>query len=169
MLPSKRLLLWHRAKEAKQRAEEELNRLEEEKRSWEEKLEALQQAMSADAPPPSPQASPDDEIARLLREQELWLARKEWERFLSHYEQREAVLSQEIHQRQFEIWEQEQQLDQLLVQEYQRIAERAEQPVVEVRNQSCMGCFMPLSLSKLSEWRRGKGVVTCDECGRILV
>jgi predicted nucleic acid-binding Zn-ribbon protein len=169
MLPAKRLLLWHRAKEAKRRAEEELNRLEQEKRRWEEKLEELEQSVSACTPTLSAPPSADDEIARLLREQELWLARKDWERFLSHYQEREALLAEEIHRREFEIVEHEQLLDEPFLQEYQRIAERAEQPVVEVRNQSCMGCFLPLSLSKLSEWRRGKGIVTCDECGRILV
>jgi hypothetical protein len=57
MLPSKRLLQWHLAKEAKRRAEEELNRLKEEKISREEKLETLQQALSADDAPPSPESS----------------------------------------------------------------------------------------------------------------
>jgi predicted nucleic acid-binding Zn-ribbon protein len=165
MQPVKHLLLWHRAKEAKQRAETELSGLEREKEEWQEKLERLTRTLSTEPAP----STPDEEIARLLREQELWLMRKDWERFLASYQEREAALSDEIHRQQFEIWKWEQELDEALLKEYHRIGERVSNPVVEVRNQSCMGCFLPLSVSKLSEWRRAKGLVTCDECGRILV
>ncbi|MFY0546074.1 C4-type zinc ribbon domain-containing protein [Brevibacillus sp. H7] len=165
MLPAKRLLLWHQAKEAKKRAEAELDSLEREKREWQKKLESLEQSLASLAAP----ASLDDEIARLLREQDLWAARKDWERFITACQERETALMEEIHRLQFEIWKWEQELDDSLLNEYHRIAERAAHPIVEVRNQSCMGCFLPLPLGKISEWRRGKGLVTCDECGRILV
>jgi predicted nucleic acid-binding Zn-ribbon protein len=51
---------------------------------------------------------------------------------------------------------------------YDELAERFERPVVEVKNKSCLGCFMPLSMVNLSAWRSAKGVVQCDQCDRIL-
>lgn len=167
MLLAKRLWLWHQAKEALKKAQAELHKVEEEQQQHNNKIADLEAKLSA----MPPTASAEDEIAKMLLQQEIWVAKKEQERFLVEKEERFSPLEQSIHQRTYDIFQLEAELDEeeeALLQ-YNHLAERLANPVVEMRNQSCMGCFLPLSLSKLSEWRRGKGLVCCDECGRILV
>jgi len=165
MRPAKTLYLWHQAKEAKQRAEAERSKLIREKEEQQANVERLTRDLEAEPAP----CTPDEQIARLLREQELWMVRKEWEQFLCSYDEREQQLTAEVQLQQMEIWKWEQELEESARKEYDRIGERVSNPVVEVRNQSCMGCFLPLSMQKWSEWRHAKRLVTCDECGRILV
>ncbi len=52
--------------------------------------------------------------------------------------------------------------------EYNKKSELLSNPVVEVKHQMCMGCFIPLSKATLDKWRLGKQLVVCDICNRIL-
>jgi predicted nucleic acid-binding Zn-ribbon protein len=165
MRRAKRLWLWHEAKE-------QVNAERAEKLRWEQERQLLadhvRQLEAKLALLPAP-VTTDEEISKLLLEQELWTARKDWERLVEQSEERLAELEQSIRQREFAILQLEQELDEEDVRQYHRLAENKARPLAEVRNKSCMGCFLPLSLSKLDEWRRAKGLVYCDECGRILV
>ncbi|GAA4706354.1 C4-type zinc ribbon domain-containing protein [Brevibacillus fulvus] len=165
MLMAKRLLVWHQAKEAVKQAErvreEYANRLAQHD-------QLIQQLTEKLAAVPAPQ-TPDEEIAKLLLEQELWMANNERDRYAASHQKEALRAEQTIQQKSFEIVQWEQELDGEALAQYYRIAENKANPLAEVRNNSCTVCFMPLSLSKMSEWRRGKGLVYCDECGRILV
>lgn len=165
MLPVKSLWLWHQAKDALRRAQEEHNDCEEQHQHLQKKLKDIEMAV---ATYPTPKSS-DEEITKLLLEQDLWMAQREWERFYAEYQGKAVALEQTMHQQHFEVLQMENELEESSLAEYHRLAERVLQPIVEVRNQSCMGCFLPLSLRNASEWRRAKGLVYCDECGRILV
>jgi predicted nucleic acid-binding Zn-ribbon protein len=165
MLSAKRLWLWHQAKERVKADQAEMRRWEKERQQQTEKVRYLEEKLTA---LPAP-VTTDEEIGKMLLEQELWTANKDLERLVEQAEQRLIALEQSIRQGEFEILQLEQELDEEALRQYQRLAEYKERPIVEVRNRSCMGCFLPLSLSKLAEWRRGKGLVYCDECGRILV
>jgi len=165
MLPAKKLLLWHQGKQALQRLKEEWQREEAEAREAEQKVERLE-ARRSSIPAP---ANDDEQLALMLLEQELWMAKKEQEQLRELWEQTRSGLQQAIQQQQFDLLQMEQELDEAFLTVYFRLAETKENPIVEVRNRACMGCFLPLSMQKLQEWRRGSGVVVCDECERILV
>lgn len=52
--------------------------------------------------------------------------------------------------------------------EYYKIEEVIDNPVVEVKQQMCTGCFISLSQNNFNKWRIGKELIKCDICGRIL-
>jgi predicted nucleic acid-binding Zn-ribbon protein len=165
MLPAKRLLAWHQAKEALRAAQEEQKRLEEAMTAAERRVaEKEEQLRRMPAP-----TNPDEEIARMLLEQECWLAKKERDDAVAAYADKNGERERTIQQLQFEIMQLEAGLDPEFLGAYIRLSETKAQPIAEVRNKCCMGCCLPLSLRKLEEWRRGKGPVFCDECDRILV
>lgn len=165
MLPAKQLYQWHQTKIACQEKETALQQLDVD---YTEKLQrvAVVKAKLTEMPPPK---TPDEEIQKLLLEQELWLVEKELAQLQETKHQRASQLQQEIHEAQFQLLDLQRDLDESFLVVYHRVAELKERPIVEVKNKACMGCFRPLSLQKLAEWRRGKGPVCCDECERILV
>jgi hypothetical protein len=159
--------MWHQASQALAASQREMEWLGQEGHELRERIREISRKL--DALPET--AEPDRQIARLLLEQELWLARQEAERFSASEEQRRQDLELAVREQQFRVREWEQHLDQALLAEYDRVRETKERPIVEVKNNTCMGCFLPLSLSNLARWRKGGDgkVVLCDECGRILV
>ena len=165
MLPAKKLFEWHKANEAIQQASQEIAELHKQEQTLLTNIQQL--TAKLDALPVS--NSPDNQIARMLTEQELWLAQKEVERFQEESGGIRVELDSRISQQQFERVRLEQELDQTHLTEYYRLAENKKNPIVEVKRKMCTGCFLPLSLAKVDEWRRAKGLVYCDECGRILV
>jgi hypothetical protein len=165
MLPAKRLFAWHKAKEALRLAQEEWKRCEETLAQGRERLKETESRLTS-LPAPT---NPDEEIARLLLEQEVWMAKKEFDDTAAAHQQKSEELKQTILHLQFEVLQLERELDEEYLAAYRRLSETKAQPIAEVRNKSCMGCFLPLSLRKLEEWRRGKGPVFCDECDRLLV
>ncbi|NGQ94094.1 hypothetical protein G3578_02765 [Brevibacillus sp. SYP-B805] len=165
MLPAKRLLAWHQAKEALRAAREEQKRLEEAIAAAERRVAEKEEQLRR-LPVP---ANPDEEIARMLLEQEWWLAKKERDDAAASYADRNGEQEPTIQQLQFDIMQLEAGLDPEFLRAYLRLSETKALPIAEVRNKCCMGCCLPLSLRKLDEWRRGKGPVFCDECDRILV
>ena len=50
----------------------------------------------------------------------------------------------------------------------QTIQKRFSDPIVEMRNGTCLGCFITLSSSERQEIENGNGYGVCDSCGRIL-
>ncbi|MBO8164086.1 MAG: hypothetical protein H0Z34_10260 [Brevibacillus sp.] len=165
MIAAKRLWRWHLAKEKLTKAEQALADLEAEEHRLRDAVARLEQKMR-EAPVSD---EPEQQIARMLLEQELYMARRAWEDFLQWRVDREAVVHQEIQRHLWEKSQLEDDLDQQLLAAYERVAAIKRQPIVEVRNKSCTGCNLTLSLSKLAEWRRARELVYCDECGRILV
>lgn len=165
MLPAKRLWLWHQAKEARKAAEAQLRLLAQEQASLDKQVKKLEEKCGTLLP----SADPDEEIARLLAEQKLRLAKKEQKEQQELAASKRMELQQTIQQLGYEMIQLESELDPEFIAAYERLSETKAQPIAEVRNQACMGCFRTLSLSKLDEWRRGKGPVFCDECDRLLV
>ncbi|WP_139490494.1 zinc ribbon domain-containing protein [Brevibacillus dissolubilis] len=161
----KQLLRWHQTKESIIREQQKLAELKRKEAIHTDKINAIQEKLNQLASP----ANQEEEIQKLLTEQELWMANKELERFLADHQDTFFTIETTISQKQYDVMELQQSLDPDLLADYNRLAENKKNPIVEVKNKSCMGCFMPLSLSKISEWRRAKEVVYCDECGRILV
>lgn len=165
MLPAKQLWQWHKARESLRAAQEELAK-------WEEKRIRIDQRVSGLAAQlealPTP-ASSDQELARLLLEQELWLAKKEQQELHEYTGNQSFALQQTMQELQYQVLTLEQELDEEYLAAYLRLAEMKTQPIAEVRNKACMGCGRPLSLRNLDEWRRAKGPVFCNECDRLLV
>jgi uncharacterized protein len=159
---------WHLAKESmiakkKEQAQldQQVKQLLEQLRKAEEKLQAIPSGGSA--------PDPDQDIQRLMLEQEIWLASKELERFQAESQNKLFALEMAISEQQNVISSLEMELNEQTLSTYYRIAETKQRPIVEVKNKACTGCFLELTQNKVSEWRRGKELVHCDECGRILV
>jgi len=165
MLPAKKLWHWHKAKQSLQAAREDLQQLEEKRSRMERQVMELETKWKH---LPAP-ANPDEEIAKLLLEQELWMLKKDQQEQVARWDNQTIELQQNVQELQFEILSLEQELDEEYLSAYFRLSETKANPIVEVRNKACMGCFRPLSLRKVDEWRRGKGPVFCDECDRLLV
>ncbi|UFJ43123.1 C4-type zinc ribbon domain-containing protein [Brevibacillus humidisoli] len=165
MYPAKQLWQWHLVKEKLSEAEQSAALFLEKEASLRDAISRLEEKINS-----LPDSDdPDQQIAKLLLEQEHYLAKKAWEEFLLQRDEKEAVLHQEIQQYGWEKEQLELELDDKMIAEYQRLSETKRTPIAEVRNKACMGCHLALSASKLAEWRRAKGLVYCDECGRILV
>jgi predicted nucleic acid-binding Zn-ribbon protein len=160
---SRQLLQWHQWKQKQNRLGEEILQLEQQERALEERIEQLR--VREQSLLPAAVSSPEAEIEKLLVQQDIWMAEKERKEIRAKRDEKEAQrLSLD-----FDILTMEQTLPSFALDAYNRLATYKQNPVVEVRNQSCMGCFMPLSLRNLEEWRRGVSLVFCDECDRILV
>ncbi|WP_286884267.1 C4-type zinc ribbon domain-containing protein [Aneurinibacillus sp. UBA3580] len=167
MIEARRLLEWHQAKEKRQAVQKELDKL----RAREEELAARRQEAEAKIRRIG-EPSPDDidgQIELKLAQQELWLVNKDTERFMEEKFEKEFALMETRREWEEKTAEREASLSPEALALYHRIRENISNPVVEVRRRSCMGCFLPLSVAKMEEWHKGKSLVTCDECGRILV
>lgn len=165
MLPAKVLWEWHRMKGLIVQAQQERTRLAQQEQKH---LDTLQELTAKLAALPVSD-DPDSQIARLLAEQEIWMAKKEYEKFQEENQDRMDQLANSISEKEFERMRLEQELDPAFLAEYYRLSENKKNPIVEVKRKMCTGCFLPLSMAKVDEWRRAKGLVYCDECGRILV
>lgn len=165
MIPAKQLWQWHKAKESLKAAKEELEQWDEKRIRIDRQVSGLEKKLQA-LPKP---VSSDQEIARLLLKQELWLAKKEQQELHEHAGNQSFALQQTMQELQFQVLTLEQELDEEYLAAYLRLAEMKTQPIAEVRNKACMGCGRPLSLRNLDEWRRAKGPVFCNECDRLLV
>jgi len=57
-----------------------------------------------------------------------------------------------------------------LLQKYDRVLrQRGETALVEIRNQTCQGCFTKLTLQRYANVAKGEEVAFCNTCGRVLV
>ncbi|GED12725.1 C4-type zinc ribbon domain-containing protein [Aneurinibacillus migulanus] len=167
MTEARNLLEWHQAKEKGAAAQRELD----EWRAREEELavrrkEAELKVKQIGTPA---ETDIDNQIALKLAQQELWLVDKDTERFMEERFEKEFALRESKHEWDVKAAEREAVLSREALELYYRIGENIPNPVVEVKRRSCMGCFLPLSVVKMEEWHKGKTLVTCDECGRILV
>lgn len=165
VLSARNLLEWHRTKEIIEQANHERVLLENERNN---RLHTVQEMRQRTLSLPVSD-DPENQITRMLAEQELWMANKEVEQFETETIHKLATLDHLISEKSFELMRLESEIDQVLFTEYYRLAENKKNPIVEVKRKICTGCYLPLSLAKVDEWRRAKGLVYCDECGRILV
>ncbi|MGC5328532.1 C4-type zinc ribbon domain-containing protein [Brevibacillus sp. SYSU BS000544] len=165
MLSVRNLLEWHQTKESIQQAKNERDNLDKERKKRLTSIQELRQRIEA-LPITD---NPEEQIQKLLAEQELWMANKDFEQFESDCLPKLASLDNSISEKSFELMRLESEVDEALFSEYYRLAENKKNPIVEVKRKICTGCYYPLSLAKVDEWRRAKGLVYCDECGRILV
>ncbi|WP_027415844.1 C4-type zinc ribbon domain-containing protein [Aneurinibacillus terranovensis] len=167
MLESRKLLELHQANKQITKIENSLLSLKEEEdkllaacRKYEEKVAKIGEPSDEDI---------DGKIELALAQQELWMARKEYERFMEQRFNTEMDLHQEKVVWKEKVEELVQSISPEAIALYEKIGEAIKDPVVEVKRRSCMGCFLPLSVAKMNEWRKGRDIVRCDECGRILV
>jgi predicted nucleic acid-binding Zn-ribbon protein len=167
MLQSRALLEWHLKKGEYEKIQEQLKNLREEEESLLEKREKLRKKVESMGQPDEQDI--DGKIAYALASQELWMAEKEWERFQDDRFNKEMELRVQEENCRQELIELEGKISQETFQMYKEVSEICDNPVVEVKRRSCMGCFLPLSVSTMNAWRKGKKLVRCDVCGRILV
>jgi uncharacterized protein len=167
MLESRKLLEWHAAQAEADQIKKEIKRINEEEAAHTAAVHSLREKVQSLGAPP--ETDIDGRIALALAQQELWMAEKDYERFnetafdreinarerLQEWEDKAAELAADISPEAFEI--------------YHTVAQNKRNPIVEVKRRSCMGCFLPLSVAKMDEWRKGRRIVQCEECGRILV
>lgn len=165
MFSVRNLLEWHQTKEKIHQVKQERDHLDNERKK---RLHSIQEMQQRIASLPVSE-DPDTQIQKLLAEQELWMANKEYEQFDSDCLSKFHSLDNSISEKSFDLMRLESEVDQALFSEYYRLAENKKNPIVEVKRKICTGCYYPLSLAKVDEWRRAKGLVYCDECGRILV
>ena len=114
---------------------------------------------------------PKDEeiiIEIALAEQRIIIINKDLERLEPKWMEENLELLQKKMELEITIDEIKRYFPELIWKEYYRIKENVDNPVVEVKHQMCTGCFIPLSKSDLDKWRRGKELIKCDVCGRIL-
>ncbi|HBI03609.1 MAG TPA: hypothetical protein DDY49_06225 [Paenibacillaceae bacterium] len=167
MLQSRALLEWHLKKTEWEEIQGKLKNFREQAEQLQEKLLALKNKIESLGEPD--QQDIDGKIAYALASQELWMAEKEWERFQDQrfndemmYREQEEICRQELD-------ELESTISRETFQTYEEVSEFCDNPVVEVKRRSCMGCFLPLSMITMNAWRKGKKLVRCEVCGRILV
>jgi predicted nucleic acid-binding Zn-ribbon protein len=55
-----------------------------------------------------------------------------------------------------------------LLRYHKSVQKRFRNPIVEVRNGVCLGCFIGLSSGQKQEIENGNGYGVCEACGRIL-
>lgn len=162
------LLMWDRVRQECSQIEEKLASLKEEerelmerRRSAEQKLEALDTPADDDI---------DGKINLALAQQELWLVNKDEERFFERRFTEESILREKKREKEAEAERYKALLSANTLALYHRISDLIpDNPVVEVRRRSCMGCYLPLSAVQMEEWERKQSLIVCEECGRILV
>jgi len=110
----------------------------------------------------------DKQIEKALAEQQLIIIQKDLERLEEHDRHNNFQIMQEQIELEHKIDITRSSLSEDVWERYNRIKENVENAVVEVKHQMCTGCFMALSKDNLSQWRRGKKIVLCNVCGRIL-
>ncbi|WP_232695348.1 C4-type zinc ribbon domain-containing protein [Brevibacillus daliensis] len=164
MSSTREVYKWHQLQVSVEKEEAELLAVLEQEQSKQQQIVQLKQKIAA-----MPISTEEEQISKLLAEQELWMANKEFERIQHELLERKFSLEQSITYKKLDIEAGKINLDKDVLTAYEKVAETKKNPIVEVKNKSCMGCFMPLSLSNYERWRRGKGLVYCDECERILV
>lgn len=165
MQAGKQIGEWHRVQSALTKDRSDQASILEQQQTHEQKIQACQQRIkqSGDG------QNPDDQLEHMLAAQELWMAEKELERFLEANQEHLFSLEQRIRDHQFALLSLRQTMDENWLIEYDRLSKRFANPVAEVRNDTCTGCHLALSIHNKDEWRKGKGLVHCDQCGRILI
>ena len=168
MKEARSLLAWHRVRQECRRIEEKLSLLRaEEKEIAERRKEAEQKIASIGTPA---EDDVDGKINLALAQQELWLVNKDEERFFERRFVEESRLREKKREKEEEAEQYQSMLSTDTLALYNRVRERiSDNPVVEVRRRSCMGCYLPLSVAQMEEWERRRSLIVCEECGRILV
>ncbi|NIR49377.1 hypothetical protein GWO43_12900 [candidate division KSB1 bacterium] len=59
-------------------------------------------------------------------------------------------------------------LNKPLLSRYNLLKKRYKRPIVPVKDDVCLGCFMRIPTSLFTRGRSDKEVLTCEGCGRIL-
>lgn len=61
------------------------------------------------------------------------------------------------------------QVDEDLLAKYRRIKQHRSNPVAHLKNKRCQGCNMEVPSGVLQDLQKGDRIVTCENCGRILL
>jgi predicted nucleic acid-binding Zn-ribbon protein len=167
MTEARKLLKWHEAKQKIKVVQKQMDELKQREAELTAKRKEAEEKIRSIGTPAEDDI--DGKIALALAQQELWLVDKDSERLFEEKFEKEFSLRESKREWEEKIKEYEESLSGEALALYNKVGENVENPVVEVRRRSCMGCFLPLSVVKMEEWHKGRSLVTCDECGRILV
>ena len=168
MKEARSLLIWHQACQECRQIEEKLALLKTaETELAERRKEAERKIASAGIPA---EDDVDGKINLALAQQELWLVNKDEERFFERRFEEESSLREKKREKEAEAEQHKSRLSADTLALYNRIRDHiSDNPVVEVRRRSCMGCYLPLSAVQMEAWERRQHLIVCEECGRILV
>lgn len=61
------------------------------------------------------------------------------------------------------------QINKVAIATYERIRKKCTPVVVAVRKKACGACYKTFPPQRIQEIRKGDGLITCDNCGRILI
>ncbi|BAU27279.1 hypothetical protein DFP93_11329 [Aneurinibacillus soli] len=168
MKEARSLLIWNRVRQECSRIEEKLALLKAEERELMERRRAAEQKITSIGTPSDDDI--DGKINLALAQQELWLVNKDEERFFERRFTEESSLREKKREKEAEAKRYKAALSADTLALYHRVIDLIpDNPVVEVRRRSCMGCYLPLSAAQMEEWERGRRLIVCGECGRILV
>ncbi|WCK53450.1 C4-type zinc ribbon domain-containing protein [Aneurinibacillus sp. Ricciae_BoGa-3] len=167
MLQSRKLLEWHAAQAEVDKIQKEIARIKEEETAHTASVQSLREKVENLGAPAEEDI--DGRIALALAQQELWMAEKEYERFNETVFDREMDARERLREWKDKAVELAGSISPEAFDIYHTVAQTKRNPIVEVKRRSCMGCFLPLSVAKMDEWRKGRHIVQCEECGRILV
>lgn len=59
-------------------------------------------------------------------------------------------------------------LDTDSLRQYNSLRERKDKPIVNVRDNICLGCYMKVPMYQLEDLRKRSDLINCESCGRIL-
>ncbi len=59
-------------------------------------------------------------------------------------------------------------LDADSLRQYNSLRERKDKPIVNVRDNICLGCYMKVPMYQLEDLRKRSDLINCESCGRIL-
>ncbi len=87
---------------------------------------------------------------------------------ISDLEDEKSELRQELDQLERKRKELTKKIPDKLIEQYERLRASANKPIVQVKNGVCQGCQMSVSKNTVKKARNGQGIVTCENCSRIL-
>lgn len=61
------------------------------------------------------------------------------------------------------------QIDKVSIATYERIRKKCTPVVVAIRKKACGACYKSFPPQRIQEIKKGDGLITCDNCGRILI
>lgn len=83
--------------------------------------------------------------------------------------QREAAITKELEQIKAERDAKSKEIDEDIYAKYERIKRnKGDSAIVGVQHGNCQGCHLAVTPTVLHQVKGGKGIVTCDNCARIL-
>lgn len=114
------------------------------------------------------QIEDEDKVAKELL-LKMKRAKEEYDVLMVEHKKEVEAGSKEIETYKEKLKEAEEKLPEKLISEYKRIKGFRQNPVAKLENDRCSGCKMQLPASVVTKINAKDELVTCENCGRILV